>query len=126
MRWRISSAETRGSSPSTRASPEVGSWNPRQILRSVAAAAAVIVVLVEIVTVSRPLLNDVFVDPKPPVVENEYRQIIIGDPVTMTYRHFLQNRGVVNCYETMNPPKKAAPYGDDTGRTNPEYPFRPN
>ena len=91
------------------------------ILRRAVAALAVIVVLVEIATVSRPLLNDVFVDPKPPVVENEYRQIIIGDPVTMTYRHFLQNRGVVNCYETMNPPKKAAPYGDDTGRTNPGY-----
>lgn len=80
------------------------------------------VVLMEIFTVSRPVLKDAFTEPAPKVQRNElFRQLVVEEPTKVNYPYFLSNTGVLNCYDTMRPPIKAVPFGDDTGRKNPGY-----
>lgn len=86
------------------------------------AGVAVAVVFVEMFTVSRPVLKDAFIEPAPKAVKNEaFRQLVVKDPTRVNYSSFLSNRGVLNCYDTMRPPIKAVPYGNDEGRKNPGY-----
>lgn len=86
------------------------------------AGVAVAVVFVEMFTVSRPVLKDAFNEPAPKAVKNEtFRQLIVKEPTKVNYSSFLSNTGVLNCYDTMRPPIKAVPYGNDEGRKNPGY-----
>ncbi|OGP14830.1 MAG: hypothetical protein A2052_08375 [Deltaproteobacteria bacterium GWA2_54_12] len=86
------------------------------------AGVAVAVVFVEMFTVSRPVLKDAFNEPPPKAVKNEaFRQLVVKEPTKVNYSSFLSNIGVLNCYDTMRPPIKAVPYGNDEGRKNPGY-----
>ncbi|MCC6502793.1 MAG: hypothetical protein IT362_06640 [Deltaproteobacteria bacterium] len=89
---------------------------------SLLAVAVVAIVFVEMFTVSQSVLKDAFIERAPVVVKNDsFRQIVVAEPTKVNYRSFLSNTGVLNCYDTMRPPIKAVPFGDDTGRKNPGY-----
>ena len=67
-------------------------------------------------------MKDAFIERAPVVVKNDsFRQLVVAEPTKVNYRSFLSNTGVLNCYDTMRPPIKAVPFGDDTGRKNPGY-----
>ena len=86
------------------------------------AAAAAAIVFVEMFTVSQSVLKDAFTERAPVVAKNDsFRQLVVAEPTKVNYRSFLSNTGVLNCYDTMRPPIKAVPFGDDTGRKNPGY-----
>lgn len=89
---------------------------------AVFASAVAAAVLVEMFTVSRPVLKDAFNEAAPaPARNEEFRQLVVREPTRVNYQSFLSNTGVLNCYDTMRPPIKAVPYGDDEGRKNPGY-----
>ncbi len=89
---------------------------------AVFAALAAVVVMAEMSTVSRPILEDAFNESPPKAVKNgPFRQLVVAEPTKVNYQSFLSNTGVLNCYDTMRPPIKAVPYGNDEGRKNPGY-----
>lgn len=91
-------------------------------LGTVLAAVAVTILFAEMFTASRPVLKDAFTEAAPKVGRNElFRHVFVSEPTKVNYPYFLSNTGVLNCYDTMRPPIKAVPYGDDTGRKNPGY-----
>lgn len=104
----------------SRAEEAVGrKWKKAGVLL---AGFAVAVVFVEMFTVSRPVLKDAFNEPAPKPVKNDsFRQLVVKEPTKVNYSSFLSNTGVLNCYDTMRPPIKAVPYGNDEGRKNPGY-----
>lgn len=86
------------------------------------AALMTLSVFIEMVTVSRPILKDAFTLPPYTVSERrDFVQLIVSDPTSTNYPYFLNNVGVLNCYESQHPSGKVAPYGDDRGNVNPAY-----
>ncbi|MBI4950110.1 MAG: hypothetical protein HY955_08205 [Deltaproteobacteria bacterium] len=87
-----------------------------------AVVAIIVLVFIEMITVSRPVLKDAFTEPPFNLTPNaEFTQIVVADPTKTNYPNFLKNIGVANCYESMHPPTAVSPYGDEAGRLNPYY-----
>ncbi len=87
-----------------------------------AVIALVLIVLLEIMTVSMPVLKDAFIEPPYDITPGgEFAHIIVRDPTRTNYPNFLAHLGTANCYESMHPPTSVIPYGDEEGRLNPDY-----
>ncbi|MBI1910713.1 MAG: hypothetical protein HYS21_01795 [Deltaproteobacteria bacterium] len=81
-----------------------------------------LILLLELITVSMPVFKDAFVKPPYNLQENKiFSHIIVNDPTAVNYPYFLQNVGVLNCYESQHPTTKAVPYGHENGDINPYY-----
>lgn len=86
------------------------------------AALITAAVFFELLTVSMPVLYDAFTEAAPKAEANDrFMHLVVASPTSTNYPYFLNNIGVLNCYESQHPPTKATPYGDDTGRKNPGY-----
>lgn len=84
--------------------------------------AAVGFIILELITVSIPVMKDAFTEPPFNLKENErFTQVIVKDPTRTNYPNFLRNVGVANCYESQHPPTSVSPYGDERGNLNPYY-----
>ncbi|MFH1134220.1 MAG: hypothetical protein V1735_07080 [Nanoarchaeota archaeon] len=86
--------------------------------------AVVALIILDLATVSMPVLSDAFVI-KPSKIgpaDDRFFQIIIENPYqTGQYSGLMQNLGTLNCYERVHPPISAIAAGNFEGAVNPAY-----
>jgi len=88
----------------------------RKDIRTWTRRAVLAVVVLDLLLVSMPIYQSIFV--REPVVgraDGKFFHIISSDPVLGQYPMFLQNLGTLNCYERIRPAVRAVPVALDNG-----------
>ncbi|MFH1408273.1 MAG: hypothetical protein ABIH34_00025 [Nanoarchaeota archaeon] len=87
------------------------------------AGTVLALVIIDLGSVSMPLLADAFTHPPPSLNEDndQFFHIIVSDPYTTQYPNLMQNMGTANCYERLHPEPSIIPLGSDDGTLNQYY-----